>query len=77
MIDNVSNSPDLSLWDYFLFLTLKTAMIFQLPRHGMKESMDKFINRSKRCFDLNGDYFKLKITLKHSTIRDQYFRDEY
>ena len=71
VIDRPPYSPDLSPCDYFLFPKLKTAMkgastiqaavtqvLKSIPKTKFKKSMDKLVDRSKRCIQLNESYFE-------------------
>lgn len=68
--------------ELFLFPELKTerfTMIFlqlmrpQMLKHihidDLEEFMRRLVDCSKRCFELNANYFELKISFKHSKIR--------
>ena len=65
-------SPDLSPCDYFLFSKQKTAfyddvptiqsavkqVLKNIPKTEFEKSMDKLVDRSKRCIMSNATYFE-------------------
>ena len=45
-----------------------TQVLTNIPKTEFKKSMDKLVDRSKRCIELNGFYFEEIFALKHNTM---------
>ena len=45
-----------------------TQVLTNIPETEFEKSMDKLVDRYKRCIELNGSYFEEIFALKHNTM---------